>query len=130
MTPCLALPNTRTESDALADLDLSVPSYRAAYQFARRAAFDSAKVRGAKKPSWHDKAAGDAVMIRLLWHVEGERGGFIGLSDSQLAAYCERKNYDIRAVNAASYAPGDWPTAQVIEFPGIGVDPRVGASRL
>lgn len=108
MTPCLAL-DTRPHAAARTEIDLSKPSYAAAYQHARAAALAHAKAYGREIPTRADKAAGDAVMVRLLWHIECDRGGFIGLSDAQLEALCARKGYDLAAVTAAMYAPGAWP---------------------
>jgi hypothetical protein len=65
-------------------------------------------------PTRADKAAGDAVMINLLHHVEGDQGGFLGLSDAALEAYCARKGYDLAAVISAMYAPTPWPVPQAV----------------
>jgi hypothetical protein len=114
MTPCLDHPNTRTADEARAAIDLSRPSYAAAYQHARAAAVAHAKACGRGLPTRADKAAGDAVMINLLHHVEGDQGGFLGLSDAALEAYCARKGYDLAAVISAMYAPTPWPVPQAV----------------
>ena len=78
--------------------DLSTPSFAAAYALARPLA-----VRG-------DARAATRRLCELLWHVEADDGGFIGLSDDQLLEKCEndpRLNY--AAATDAMHAPGPWP---------------------
>ncbi len=78
--------------------DLSTPSFAAAYALARPLA-----VRG-------DARAAQRRLCELLWHVEGEDGGFIGLSDEQLFDKCEndpRLNY--ATATDAMHAPPPWP---------------------
>lgn len=78
--------------------DLSTPSFAAAYALARPLA-----VRG-------DARAASLRLCELLWHVEGEDGGFIGLSDEQLFDKCEndpRLNY--AAAMQAMWNPAPWP---------------------
>jgi hypothetical protein len=77
--------------------DLSTPSFAAAYTIARPLAAQ-------------DRAAATRRLCELLWHVEGQDGGFIGLSDQQLFDKCEhdpRLNY--AAATDAMHAPGPWP---------------------
>ena len=78
--------------------DLSTPSFAAAYALAR-----SHAMRG-------DRNGATQLFCRLLWHVEAQDGGFIGLSDEQLLEKCEldpRLNH--AAATAAMHAPGPWP---------------------
>jgi hypothetical protein len=78
--------------------DVSPPTFAAAYALARPLA-----LRG-------DTDAATRRLCELLWHVEGEAGGFIGLSDEQLLEKCEhdpRLNY--AAATEAMHAPGPWP---------------------
>jgi hypothetical protein len=80
------------------NLDLSKPSFRAAYQLAR-----------AHRMTW-GKAAADALFARLLWHVPGEDGGFLGLTDDEMDAKIAADPRLTRAnVLAAMWAPGEWP---------------------
>lgn len=79
--------------------DLSRPSFAAAYALARPLAAQ-------------DRATATRRLCELLWHVEGEDGGFIGLSDQQLFDKCEsdpRLNY--HAATDAMHAPPPWPDA-------------------
>lgn len=77
--------------------DLSKPSFAAAYAIARPLAAQ-------------DRAAATRRLCELLWHVEGEDGGFIGLSDQQLFDKCESdKRLNYTAATNAMYAPGPWP---------------------
>lgn len=79
-------------------LDLSKPSYRAAYSFAR---------------ALGDRTAASALLSRLLWHVESHDGGFIGLSDAELEAkVAADPRLNMQAVTAAMYAPGAWPATE------------------
>lgn len=58
----------------------------------------------------HGPGAAAAAMSRLLWHVDREQGGFIGLSDAEIEEKCASDrclNFD--AAISAMYAPGDWP---------------------
>lgn len=78
--------------------DLSAPSFAAAYALAR-----SHAMRG-------DRNGATQLFCRLLWHVEAQDGGFIGLSDEQLLEKCEldpRLNH--AAATDAMHAPGPWP---------------------
>lgn len=132
-TPCLAMPSdNRSEQQARDDiakkLDLSRPSYRGAYAFAREAAWNSMRADKRDKFNAADKAAGDAVMCRLLWLVDAAGGGFIGLSDAALESRCARYRLPLPVVQCAMWAPGSWPSASVIAFPGPVVDARVGAA--
>lgn len=82
----------------MADLDLNTPSFAAAYALARRHA-----ARG-------DRDGAMRRFCELLWHVEAQEGGFIGLSDEQLFEKCEhdpRLNY--ATATDAMYAPEPWP---------------------
>lgn len=86
-----------------ADLDLSVPSYRAAFHFARKLAAAG------------DRPAADALMARLLWLVPAQDGGFVGLSDAQLASKCATDaRLNLELVAAAQWAPGEWPAADQV----------------
>jgi hypothetical protein len=83
---------------AIIDIDLTARTYRSAFQFARVLA-----VAG-------DRKGADALMCRLLWHVRAEDGGFIGLSDQQLADKIDRDpKLNAFDVDAAMYDPGEWP---------------------
>lgn len=96
----------------LAELDLSVPSYRGAYHFAREAALAAARKRGASLPGPQDKPAGDAVMARLLWQVDASEGGFRGLSDAALERRLETMSprLDPGLVHRSIYdACAPWP---------------------
>jgi hypothetical protein len=78
--------------------DLSVPSFAAAYHLSRRHAASG------------DPAGAARLFSRLLWHVEASDGGFIGLSDEQLAEKCESdKRLNHAIATAALYAPEPWP---------------------
>lgn len=82
-------------------VDLSKPSFAAAYQLSRRRAASG------------DRAGAARLFSHLLWHVEASEGGFIGLSDEELLEKCEsdkRLNHTIAA--AALYAPGPWPVTE------------------
>lgn len=86
-----------------ADLDLSKPSYRAAFHFARKLAAAG------------DRPAADALMARLLWLVPAQDGGFIGLSDAQLTAKVRNDaRLNLELVLAAQWAPGTWPSADQV----------------
>lgn len=86
---------------AILDLDLSVPSFRAAYQHARVIAMSG------------DRAGADKLFARLLWHVRAEDGGFIGLSDAQMAEkIAGDPRLNTRDVYDAMYEPGSWPAAE------------------
>jgi len=77
--------------------DLSTPSFAAAYAIARPLAA-------------RDRAAATRRLCELLWHVEGEDGGFIGLSDQQLFDKCDAdKRLSYAAATEAMYAPPPWP---------------------
>ena len=77
--------------------DLSIPSFAAAYAIARPLAA-------------HNRAAATRRLCELLWHVEGEDGGFLGLSDQQLFDKCESdKRLNYAAATDAMHAPGPWP---------------------
>ena len=53
------------------------------------------------------------LLCRLLWHVEGRDGGFIGLSDAQLRDKCATdKRLSYAAAVAAANAPGSWGVIQ------------------
>jgi hypothetical protein len=55
-------------------------------------------------------------MSRLLWLVDRDDGGFIGLSDDELEEKVESDpRLDADAVLAAMYAPGQWPNSPAIE---------------
>lgn len=85
-------------------LDLTVPSYQAAYHFAREKALAG------------DRVGADTLFIRLLWLVRGEDGGFVGLSDKQLKARVRAipalASYSMADITAAMYEPGEWPKAE------------------
>jgi hypothetical protein len=51
------------------------------------------------------------VLSNLLWHVDREDGGFIGLSEDEFDEYCElnRGGIDRDVALAAMYAPMRWP---------------------
>jgi hypothetical protein len=88
-------------------VDLSTPSFAAAYAIARPLA-----QRG-------DAPAATRRLCELLWHVEGEDGGFIGLSDEQLREKCESdKRLNYAAATDAMHAPPPWPAAQG-DIPGL-----------
>lgn len=128
-TPCLKLPNDRTPDQARGAIDLSRPSYRGAYHLAREAAYASMRAAKRDKIIAADKEAGDKVIIPLLWLVEAADGGFIGLDDDALEKRCARYRLSLADVNAAMWAPGEWPKpATVIDFPCV--DERVGAGGL
>ena len=77
--------------------DLSIPSFAAAYAIARPLAAQ-------------DRAAATRRLCELLWHVEGQDGGFLGLSDQQLFDKCEHdKRLNYAAATDALHAPGPWP---------------------
>ncbi len=80
--------------------DLSTPSFAAAYAIARPLAT-------------RDRAAATRRLCELLWHVEGEDGGFIGLSDQQLFDKCESdKRLNYAAATDAMHAPAPWPISR------------------
>ena len=82
----------------MAEPDLATPSFAAAYTIARRHAVSG------------DPAGAARLFSRLLWHVEASEGGFIGLSDEQLAEKCESdKRLNHAIATAALYAPEPWP---------------------
>lgn len=77
---------------------MSERTYNAAYRFARELA-QAGDRKGALK-----------LMSGLLWHVDRESGGFIGLSDLQLKAKVEADaRLDFLHVIDAMYAPPPWP---------------------
>ena len=79
-------------------VDLSTPSFAAAYALARPLA-----LRG-------DRIAATARLCELLWHVEGNEGGFAGLSDEQLLEKCEGdRRLDYTMATQAMWAPPPWP---------------------
>lgn len=81
--------------------DLSTPSFAAAYLLSRRHAASG------------DPAGAAQLFSRLLWHVEASEGGFIGLSDEQLAEKCETdKRLNHAIATAALYAPEPWPVIE------------------
>lgn len=83
-------------------VDPYTPSYQAACHWARKAAEDAM--------GESDKRAGRAVFARLLWLLDSADGGFIGLADEQLEECAYRNNLrDMAVVNAAQWAPGEWP---------------------
>ncbi len=92
---------------AVVHFDLTARTYRSAYQFARARA-----VAG-------DRAGADALLARLLWHVEAKDGGFIGLTDCQLRAKVALDPcLNMNDVALFQYAPGQWPaphTARLVE---------------
>lgn len=78
--------------------DLSTPSFAAAYALARPLA-----ARG-------DRDGATRRFCQLLWHVEAQDGGFIGLSDDQLLEKCESDpRLDHAIATLAMWAPGPWP---------------------
>ncbi len=79
--------------------DFSPPTFAAAYAIARPLA-----LRG-------DPRAATRRLCELLWHVEGEAGGFIGLSDEQLLEKCQNdKRLNYAAATQAMWNPGAWPS--------------------
>lgn len=82
-------------------IDLSTPSFAAAYRLSRLHALSG------------DTAEAARLFSRLLWHVEARDGGFIGLSDEELLEKCESdKRLDHASATAALYAPGPWPVPE------------------
>lgn len=78
--------------------DLSTPSFAAAYAIARCHA-----ARG-------DRIGATRRLCQLLWHVEADDGGFIGLTDEQLLEKCETDpRLDHAAATQAMWNPGAWP---------------------
>lgn len=85
-------------------LDLSKPSFRAAYQLARAVA-----VTG-------DRAGADALFARLLWHVPASDGGFMGLTDCQMQAkIAADTRLSMRAVHEGIWNPGEWPKQEAAQ---------------
>ncbi len=82
-------------------IDLSKPSFRAAYQHARILA-----VAG-------DRDGADKLFARLLWHVDARDGGFLGLSDAQIDAKIARDpRLNIDDVMDGQWDAGQWPTQE------------------
>lgn len=80
-------------------LDLSTPSYRAAYQLARPLA-----VAG-------DRKGAAALFTRLLFHVPVEDGGLMGMSEDALETRCASDpRLDHVTALEAVWNPGPWPT--------------------
>lgn len=77
---------------------MSAPSFKAAVDLAR-------PVLAAE-----GRDAANALLSRLLWHVEGDAGGFIGLHDEALVERVAYYRLDLAVVQAAAWAPGAWPT--------------------
>jgi len=74
--------------------------------------FQDAYTAARKVAQAGDRAAATALLSNLLWHVDGAAGGFIGLSDEQLAEKCEadpRIDYSIAV--SAMHAPTAWVSA-------------------
>src|SRR4051812_24515245 len=86
---------------AVVEIDLSKPSYNAAYKLAR------AVVIGG------DLAGGKKLFARLMWLVPANDGGFVGLDDfdfeHRLATFVRMGLCTRAAVMEAMWAPGDWP---------------------
>lgn len=57
------------------------------------------------------RPAANKLIARLLWHVEGADGGFIGLHDEALAERVAFYRLDLDQVRDAMWAPGAWPVA-------------------
>lgn len=60
-----------------------------------------------------DPPAAARRLCELLWHVEAQDSGFIGLSDDQLLEKCEndqRLNY--ATATDVMHAPGPWPICE------------------
>lgn len=89
--------------------DPYTPSYAAAAHWMREAGYLAMRTDGRVTLAASDRAAGFAVLARLLWHVPGDAGGFLGLSDLQLGKYAKRLGLTEEQVTDAQWNPGQWP---------------------
>src|SRR6185437_16156812 len=97
---------------------LSKPTYAAAYSIAREVSKSRADAAGRQFPAPADIHAGLREFARLLWHVDATDGGFIGLTDSELAARVEKifsGRVSLSTVTELGWAPGQWPVPAVSE---------------
>lgn len=90
-----------------ADLDLSKPSFNGARYFA----VTRMREAGRSKPDDSDRAE----LARLLFHVEGDEGGFLRLGDEARAERAAQLRLPIKIVESVLWATGVWPVASAPE---------------
>lgn len=97
--------------------DLSIPSFAGAVFLARAAAAAHASAGGLVRLRDEDRAAGNRVLARCLFHVEARDGGFLGADAGQADAICRRLNIGAGDYSDALWhAPEPWPPAIAIPF--------------
>lgn len=89
--------------------DPFTPSFKAAIYWAREAGWEAMRGAGRDTLTASDRAAGNAVLARLMWLVEGGAGGFMGLDDRQVEHLCKRVGLTSAEATAAMFTRGTWP---------------------